>query len=442
MRQWTGTLIVVLLGSLIALQRPAVRAVDEHALFEYAGVYQWGPDSVVYLQTWTEIIPSIQLVAFDDSGEVRALSPTGRDRFSAGPGLGIQTPIESRVEFTRDGAGKVVSLTWLREGGDRRTARRVEIETHEDVHFPNGELRLAGTLIAPVTAGERHPAVVLVHGSGPADRRQILPYARRLVRHGMAVLTYDKRGVGGSTGYWQTASFEDLAGDVAAAVEYLKTRKDIDGRQIGLLGVSQAGWVMPLAAVRAKDIAFLISVSGAGIPVAQTTIDQAQNEMTAGGMKPEVVAGIIDVMKLQYHYAHTATGWDEYARARANLAARLGRPPDSLPGTPDDSAWRYLRLVYFYDPAPTLRQLRTPTLALFGELDNNIVAVKNEAAWRAALDGAGHPDYTLRILPKANHMILEAHVGSNAEMPALQRFVPEYFTVVHEWLSKRVGDYR
>jgi hypothetical protein len=116
--------------------------------------------------------------------------------------------------------------------------------------------------------------------------------------------------------------------------------------------------------------------------------------------------------------------------------------PDTFPGTPDDPAWRYLRLVYFYDPAPTLRQLRTPTLALFGELDNNIVAVKNEKAWRAALDAAGHPDYTLRILPKANHMVLEAHVGSNAEMPTLQRLVPEYFTVVHEWLSKRVQGYR
>ena len=442
MRQGTGTLMVVLLGSLVALQRPAGRAVDEQLLGEYAGVYRWDADQFVYLQSWTEINPTIQLVAFDESGEVRTLFPTGRDRFSAGPGLGVQAPIESHVEFTRGEAGRVASLTWLRDGGQRRTARRVDIEKHEDIHFLNGDVRLAGTLIAPATAGERRPAVVLVHGSGPADRRQILPFARWMVRHGMAVLTYDKRGVGRSTGDWKTASFEDLAGDVVAGFEYLKTRNDIDGRQIGVLGVSQAGWVMPLAAVRAKDLAFLISVSGAGIPVAETTMDEATNEMTARGMKPETVASIIDVMKLQYQYARTGTGWDEYASARATLAARLGRPPDSLPGTPDDPAWRYLRLVYFYDPAPTLRQLRTPTLALFGELDNNIVAGKNEAAWRAALEAAGHPDYTLRILPKANHMVLEAHVGSSAEMPSLQRFVPDYFTVVHEWLSKRVPGYR
>ena len=117
----------------------------------------------------------------------------------------------------------------------------------------------------------------------------------------MAVLGYDKRGVGGSTGDWNTASFEDLAGDVVAAFEYLKTRRDIDRTQIGLLGVSQAGWVMPLAAVRARDMAFLISVSGAGIPASETTVDQAQNEMTATGMRPQTVADIIAMMRLQYY---------------------------------------------------------------------------------------------------------------------------------------------
>src|SRR5207248_3726314 len=105
----------------------------------------------------------------------------------------------------------------------------------------------------------------LVHASGAEDREYLLPFARFLIRHGIAVLGYDKRGVGGSTGDWNTASFDDLAGDVVAAFAYLKARTDIDGSQIGLLGWSQAGWVMPLAAVRASDIAFLISISGPGV---------------------------------------------------------------------------------------------------------------------------------------------------------------------------------
>ena len=437
------TVVTTLLGIVTArsaCQPPAVRAVDEKTLHEYTGVYRWGPNAFVYLQLWNEFSGFTnpgQLVAFDESGDIRVLYPTGRDQFFAGPGAAVPASIESRIEFQRGAAGNITSLTWRREGAASRTARRVDIEKSEDVRFSNGDVQLAGTLISPSTGG-RHSAIILVHGSGAENRAYILPFARFLIRRGVAVLGYDKRGAGGSTGDWNTASFEDLAGDVVAAFEYLKTRSDIDSAQIGLLGVSQAGWIMPLAAVRAKDLAFLISISGAGVPPAETTIDQAQNEMTALGMKPQTVADIVAIMKLQYQFARTGQGWDEYASAREKLAARIGRPPDTMPGTPGDPYWQSIRQSYFYDPAPTLRQLRVPVLALFGELDNNILAEKNRAAWEAALKGGGHRDYTLRILPRANHYQWEAKIGSNAEMMSLQRFVPEYFTTIQDWLAKRL----
>jgi hypothetical protein len=266
----------------------------------------------------------------------------------------------------------------------------------------------------------------------------MLPFARFLIRRGMAVLTYDKRGVGGSTGEWNTASFDDLASDVVAAFEYLKTRPDIDSGQIGLLGVSQAGWVMPLAAVRAEDIAFLISVSGPGVSAGETTIDHAQSEMTAGGMPQAGVGRIIELMKLQYRFARTGQGWDEYATARQNLVARMGAPPENFPETPDHPHWQVVRRLYFYDPGPTLQRLRLPILAIFGELDNNILAEKNRSAWEAALEAGGNRDYTLEIIPKANHIMLEAAVGSNAEMASLQRFSPAYFATIEDWLAKRI----
>jgi pimeloyl-ACP methyl ester carboxylesterase len=444
MRSWIvigATVAGVLLGVIIllwALQNPAVRSVDEKFLGEYAGTYQWEPNAFVYLQMWSEITGTNQLVAFDESGEVRVLYPTDRDRFFAGPGAGVQAKIESRIEFQREGTGKIASLAWRRDGAAPRIARRVEIEKREDVRFSSGDIQLAGTLISPNTDG-KHPAMILVHGSGPADRASMLPLPRFLIRHGMSVLGYDKRGVGGSTGDWNTASFDDLAGDVVAAFEYLKTRSDVERARIGILGWSQAGWIMPLAAVRAKDIAFLISVSGAGVPAAETTIDQARNEMSARGMKPQGIEEIVGLMKLQYQFARTGHGWDEYAATRAKIAARLGgSPPDTFPGTADHPYWQIIRRLYFYDPAPTLNRLQVPTLALFGELDNNIVAEKNQAAWEAALKAGGNRDYTLRILPKANHLQLEAKVGSNAEMASLQRFVPAYFRTIQDWLAKRI----
>jgi uncharacterized protein len=447
MRSWTAIGAIVataLLAAVIALsapQLPAVRPVDEKILREYAGVYQWEPNAFMYLQMWSELAGKNQLVAFDESGEVRALYPTENDRFFAGPGTAVSSAIESRINFERDSTGRIVALTWRRDGIGSRTARRVEIEKRQDVTFSNGGVHLAGTLISPATKG-KHPAVILVHASGAEDREYLLPFARLLIRHGIAVLGYDKRGVGRSTGDWNAASFDDLAGDVVAAFDYLKTSADIDSSQIGLLGWSQAGWVMPLAAVRAKDLAFLISISGAGVPAAETTLDQAQNEMTARGLRPEGVQQIVGLMKLQYEFARSGRGWDDYTAAREKIVARRGRAPDTFPGTPDDPYWQFIRRLYFYDPAPTLRRLQVSTLALFGELDNNILAERNRSAWEAALKTGGNRDYTLRILPKANHLMLEAKSGSNAEIPSLQRFVPAYSATVQEWLAKRVRGFR
>jgi pimeloyl-ACP methyl ester carboxylesterase len=423
-------------------QVPPIAALDQQTLRQYTGVYQWNPDGFVYLQMWDEFSgfgKPAQLVAFDESGEVRTLYAIERDQFFSGPGMAVSASMESRVAFQRDTSGTIVSLAWVRNGGPPRTARRVDTEQREDVTFSNGNVRLAGTLLSPKGRGRR-PALILVHGSGAENREYMLPWARFLVRHGMAVLGYDKRGVGGSTGDWNSASFDDLAGDVVAAFECLKTRSDIDGSHIGLLGLSQAGWVMPLAAVRAPGLNFLISISGAGVPASETTIDQARNEMTMTGTPPQVVDQIVRLMTLQYEFARTGRGWDEYAAARARVAARMpGPPPDSFPGTPDAAYWQFIRRLYFYDPAPTLRRLQVPTLGIWGGLDNNIMAEKNKAAWDAALKAGGNRDYTLVVLPQGDHAQFEAKTGSNAETASLQRFVPTYFSTVRDWLARRIS---
>jgi pimeloyl-ACP methyl ester carboxylesterase len=143
-------------------------------------------------------------------------------------------------------------------------------------------------------------------------------------------------------------------------------------------------------------------------------------------------------MKLQYEFVRTGQGWDQYMAAREKLAARMGKPPDTFPGTSDHPQLQFVRRLYFYDPAPTLRQLRAPVLAIFGELDNNIIAEKNRDAWEAALKAGGNRDYTLRVLPKANHEQFEAKAGNNAEMPSLRRFVPEYSATIQQWLARRI----
>src|SRR6185503_20514552 len=121
-----STMIVALLGALIAIsarQTPIVHPVDADVLRQYTGVYQWGPNTFVYLQMWDEFsgFGKPQLVAFDESGDVRTLYPIdSNSNFFAGPGAATPASIESRVAFQRDAAGKIVSLTWQRNGATLR----------------------------------------------------------------------------------------------------------------------------------------------------------------------------------------------------------------------------------------------------------------------------------------------------------------------------------
>jgi len=138
--------------------------------------------------------------------------------------------------------------------------------TSEEVSFVNHSIRLSGTFYKP--EGNRpHPAIVVVHPASSGDRTD--PFYDHLKsempKHGIAVLIFDRRGSGASEGDFETADFEDLAGDVISAVEYLPSRADIDKAKIGLHSTSQGAWIAPIAAARRPDIAFVIAVSASGV---------------------------------------------------------------------------------------------------------------------------------------------------------------------------------
>ena len=135
---------------------------------------------------------------------------------------------------------------------------------------------LATTMRFPATGRGPFPAIVLVHGSGPMTRDQLRPLAERFLSMGVAVLSYDKRGVGQSTGTYVNVGtarsvevFGQLADDALACVEALQARQDVDARRIGLGGASQAGWIVPLAASRSRDVAFLVILSGPAVTVGE-----------------------------------------------------------------------------------------------------------------------------------------------------------------------------
>ena len=143
------------------------------------------------------------------------------------------------------------------------------------VTFQNGDVNLAGNLFIPTGEGP-FPAIVIVHGAGKYTSQDYKYLSFFFVNHGFATLTYDKRGVGASSGSYKgvgvesgEAVLEDLAGDALAGVEFLKSNKQIDPNKIGFFGISQAGWIIPLATSKSSAIAFIVLYSGPVCTVGQ-----------------------------------------------------------------------------------------------------------------------------------------------------------------------------
>ncbi|MCH8255340.1 MAG: alpha/beta fold hydrolase [Gemmatimonadetes bacterium] len=332
----------------------------------------------------------------------------------------------------------------------------------EEVTFHNADITLAGTLTLP-ESGAPHPAVVMITGSGPQNRDEELfgfkPFhliADHLTRNGIAVLRFDDRGVGGSTGSVSEATTEDFARDVLAAVDFLKNRSDIDPERIGLIGHSEGGIVAPLASSMSDDVAFMVLMAGTSVSGAEILIEQGALIMRASGATEADMEKQIAFQKRTFEAIRSGDGWDELAAdLETRLRESIAEMPDSQRNAITDvdayidaqiqaqlTALQTPWLRYFldYDPAVTLRTIDTPILALFGELDLQVPPAQNRGPLEQALRDGNHPDYTVRVLPRANHLFITATTGSPTEYATLEKvFVPEFLPLITEWILERVS---
>lgn len=213
------------------------------------------------------------MVTHFGTGAIRALYPVAGDTFLVGSTRAIGYPFKEQITFQRDANRKVSGLTWQTRDsetgqlGESQSATRLDLKS-EVVHFTSEDgTKLAGLLTLPATSGP-YPAMMSLHGSEPGTKDNFgsQQMSAFMASHGIAVLTYDKRGAGDSEGTYVEAATERnldlIAQDAMAGVEYLKSRPEIKADTIGLTGFSQAGWVIPLAASQSKDIAYFIILSG------------------------------------------------------------------------------------------------------------------------------------------------------------------------------------
>jgi pimeloyl-ACP methyl ester carboxylesterase len=324
------------------------------------------------------------------------------------------------------------------------------------VTFPNRrapEVTIAGTLTLPKGKGP-FPVALLISGSGPEDRdeavfghRPFLVLADHLTRHGIAVLRVDDRGVGGSAGKFSTATSEDFASDALAGVEFLKTRKEIDRRSIGLIGHSEGGLIAPMVATRTRDVAFLVLMAGPGIPGDSTLILQSAAMRRSMGVAP--AATDAEAVHVRRMYARVQAGDSLGATAEAREVVRMqiaGLPEGQRAaiGDPDSAAAGAIRRLYTpwmrfflgYDPRPTLQRVKVPVLAINGEKDVQVLPKENLAALATAFRAGGLADATVKELPGLNHLFQRCTACTLAEYPLLEETIaPAALDEMTQWIQ-------
>lgn len=239
----------------------------------------------------------------------------------------------------------------------------------QEVRIPAGDVVLAATLYRPAGVKGDLPAIVTVHGSGETDRNAMADFTGMALDFGFAVLTFDKRGVGASTGKYErftvkgsTRLFQDLAQDAVYSVRWLERQPGIDAQRIGLLGGSQAGWIMPLAASQEPRVRFIVTLSGVSISAGQEAIhEQYINSVIGAGERPT---------------------WPQLYAANVLATEFKG-----------DAG---------YDPSPVLEKLETPTLWVWGLYDDNIPTIPSIDRI-GQLIKAGKVNNQVQILPYADH---------------------------------------
>jgi uncharacterized protein len=313
----------------------------------------------------------------------------------------------------------------------------------QEVSFENANITLAGTLSIPDGAGP-FPAAILICGSGPMTRDEeifghkiLLVLADALNRHGVAVLRYDKRGVGASTGDFATATALDFGSDAEAAVAFLKTRREIDQGRIGLIGHSEGGVIAPSVAVRNPAVAFIVLMAAPAMRIDRMTVLQEALIAKALGVPADLIAKRKTFNEKLFSSVSSVKTDDE----ALSIAKALTTQAVTENVLPADAAGDMLKRVMSpefrqalsYDPMLRLRQLKKPVLVLNGSLDFQIPSNENLGLMREALKD--NKRATIQALPNLNHMFQTAKTGSPMEYGQIEETIaPEALKIIVDWV--------
>jgi pimeloyl-ACP methyl ester carboxylesterase len=338
------------------------------------------------------------------TGEMHSLYPVADDTFLIGANRSIGFPFVGQLTFTYSALDQVNGVLWQTIEPDTTIPIGVaESATPlafsvEEVRYQSADgITLAGLLALPATPGP-HPALVMLHGSERGQRNNLGQQLMRgfLLSQGFALLSFDKRGVDDSEGIYQEAASETnltvQAQDALAGVNYLLGRDEIDDSHIGLIGGSQAGWIIPIAASQSNDVAFFIITSG---PVVSVGTEDLYSAFANDGEAPS-----------QY--------------TQEEISEQLSLFPASG-----------------FDPVPLIESLQQPGLWLWGDQDKNI-PVPESVSNLEAMIAQGKTNFSYKVFPNVDHFLARSTTGLIADYPLSAGFPEAYYATMAQWLQEQI----
>lgn len=322
------------------------------------------------------------------------------------------------------------------------------------VRFENkrDNITLAGTLTLPKQTNKKPPVVILISGSGPQDRdesfashKPFLVLSDYLTQNGIAVLRYDDRGFGESTGDFAAGTTADFATDVLSAIDFLKARTEIDNKKIGLIGHSEGAIIAPMVANLSKDITFIVMLAGTGTTGKEVSLTQAidyRNFPVADEKQYEdYVKTAIEIASSEKEINIVRRELKAFYQNSELLASLL--PPnvdrdEFIENLVSTRTTPWIRYFYNYNPVNEIREINIPAFALYGSNDTQVPPKYHLQPVKNALAASKSKKYDVALIEGLNHLFQESKTGRISEYAQIeQTFAPVALQKISTWILKQ-----
>src|SRR5262245_4366551 len=326
------------------------------------------------------------------------------------------------------------SLEFVREDVSAVSSRTVLISRPNDepIKIPGNGFVIAGTVSRPTASTEKQlPAVVLVGGSGPTDRDEVISgipilgqLANAIADAGFTVVRYDKRGIGQSGGRAEAATLADFTEDVRAVVKWLSDRKDVDDRRIAVIGHNEGAAVALMAAAKDKRIAAVGVIGAAGVTGAELVLEQQQHMLNRSTMSAEEKQAKIDLQKRIHEAVLTGKGWEHVPVA---MRQQVDNPE--------------FQSILMNDPAKVMPDVKQPLLIVQAELDTQVAPSNADKLEALARKRKNTPPVEVVKVPGVNHLLVPAQTGEMDEYATLtdKQVSANVTAPIVSWLKKTLS---